>query len=118
MKKSKIKEIKHQIKKGKLQVKNFSIKPDSFEEVKDMALFAAVADYLESHGIKQDVTDFLDEALAGNSWKTKVASDLAWQIENGFRKNGITADDVKTVKIINSDAYDSPKEFFKEEGLI
>lgn len=36
----------------------------------------------------------------------------------GLRKNGITADDVKTVKIINSDAYDSPKEFFKEEGLI
>lgn len=118
MKKSKIKKIKHEMKNGKLQLKNFSIKPDNFQEVKELALLSAVADYLETHGIKQDVTDFLDEALAGNSWKTKVARDIAWQVENGFKRSGITEDDVKTVKIINSDAYDSPEEFFREEGLI
>lgn len=116
MKKSKIKKIKHEMKNGKLQLKSFSIKPDNFQEVKELALLSAVADYLETHGIKQDVTDFLDEALAGNSWKTKVASDIAWQVENGFK--GITEDDVKTVKIINRDAYSSPEEFFREEGLI
>ena len=118
MKKSKIKKIKHQMKNGKLQVKNYSFKPDNFEEVKEVALFSAIANYLETHNINQDVTDFLDEALAGNSWKTKVAKDIAWQVENGFRRNGITAKDVKTVKIINSDAYSSPEEFFREEGLI
>lgn len=118
MKKSKIKKIKHQMKNGKLQLKNFSIKPDNFQEVKELSLIAAVADYLEKHGIKQDVYEFLDEAVAGNNWKTKVASDIAMQIENGFKNNGITAADVETVKIINSDAYSSPDEFFKEEGLM
>lgn len=81
-------------------------------------LLSAVADYLETHGIKQDVISFLDEALKGNSWKTKVAIDISLQIENGFKRNGITENDVDSVKIINTDAYNSPEEFFKDEGLI
>lgn len=118
MKKSKIKKIKHQIKNGKLQLKSVSIKPDNFQEIKELALLSAVADYLETHGIKQDVVSFLDEALKGNSWKTKVAIDISSQIENGFKRNGITESDVDSVKIINTDAYNSPEEFFKDEGLI
>ena len=118
MKKSKIKKIKRQRKNGKLQLKNFSLKPDNFQEVKELALLSAVSDYLETHGIKQDVTEFLDEALAGNSQKTKVATDIAWQVENGFKRSGITEKDVETVKIFNSDAYSSPEELFREEGLM
>lgn len=118
MKKSKLKEIKHKMKNGKLQLGNFSVKPTNFQDVKEMALVAAVADYLDKHGIKQDVFEFLDEAVAGNSWKTKVATDIALQLENGFKSKGIKPGDVKTVKFINSDAYESPEEFLKEEGLI
>lgn len=118
MKKSKIKEIKHKMKNGKLQLKSISVRAANFQEVKELSLIAAVADYLEKHGIKQDVFDFLDEAVAGNNWKTEVASDIAKQIENGFKKNGITAADVEAVKLVNKDAYDSAEKFFKEEGFI
>lgn len=104
MNKSKIKEIKHKIKNGKIKVSSIAIEPDNFEQVKEMALLSAVANYLETNGIEQDVISFMDEAIKEDNWKTKVAADIAYQIEKGFKDNNITADDVKTIKMINTDA--------------
>ena len=104
MKKSKIKEIKHKMRNRKLQVSSVAVDPGSFTQVKELALISAVANYLETHGIEQDVISFMDEAIEGNNWKTKIAADIAYQIEQGFKDSNITADDVKTVKLINTEA--------------
>ncbi len=45
-----------------------------------MALLSVVANYLETSGIEQDVTSFMDEAIKGDGCKTKVAADIAYQI--------------------------------------
>ncbi|GMC10410.1 hypothetical protein K5E_25490 [Enterococcus thailandicus] len=118
MKKSKIKSIKHKLKNGKLKLANVSVKIDSLQEAKELAFISAVADYLEFNGINEDVFDFLDEAISENSWKSEIAKDIAQQLEDSFAKNGISDSDVKSVKLVNKDAYESVDEFFKEEGLM
>ena len=118
MKKSKIKSIKHKLKNGKLKLANVSVKIDSLREAKELAFISAVADYLDFNGINEDVFDFLDEAISENSWKSEIAKDIAQQLEDSFAKNGISDSDVKAVKLVNRDAYESVDEFFKDEGLM
>lgn len=118
MKKSKIKSIKHKLKNGKLKLANVSVKVDSLQEVKELAFISAVADYLEFNGINEDVYDFLDEAISGNSWKSEIANDIAQQLGDGFAKSSISDSDVKAVKLINQNAYESVDEFIKDEGLM
>lgn len=113
----KIKAIKHKIKNGKLQTKTIKLET-SFDQAKEIAFISFVANHLEEIGIKQDVIGFLDDALAGDSKKEKIAQGLAVEFENVFSNLGITKDDVKGVTIVNADAYDSPEQFMREEGLI
>jgi len=113
----KIKEIKHKMKNGKLQTKTIKLET-SFDQAKEIAFVSYVANHLEEIGIKQDVIGFLDDALAGDSTKERIALRLATEFENIFGNLGISKDDIKGVTIVNTDAYGSPEEFMKEEGLI
>lgn len=115
MKKNKIKSIKHRIKKGQLKLSSVEVQPMDFHQVKEMMLVSAVANYLEENGIKENVFDFLDDAVANKSWKTEVAADIANKIQESLSKQNITSEDIKSVKFVNVDAYDSPMDFFKEE---
>ncbi|MFD2307983.1 hypothetical protein [Enterococcus termitis] len=113
----KIKEIKHKMKNGKLQTKTIKIET-SFEQAEELAFISFVANHLEAAGIEQDVIGFLDDALAGDSKKERIALNLASEFENIFDNLGIEENDLKGVTIVNADAYESPEEFMKEEGLI
>ena len=112
-----IKEIKHKMKNGKLQTKIIKLET-SFDQVKEIAFISAMANHLEKLGIEQDVISFMDEALAGNPKKERIALAVAAEFEKNFIASGITENDVKNVNIVNKDAYDSPEQFLKEEGLI
>ena len=118
MKKNKIKSIKHRIKKSDLKLSSVEVQPMNFDQVKEMMLISAVSNYLEENGIEENVFDFLDDAVANESWKTEIAADIANQIQESLHKQNITSKDIKSVQFINVDAYDSPMDFFKEEGLI
>lgn len=113
----KIKAIKHKMKNGKLQTKTVKLET-SFDQAKELAFMSFVANHLEENGVKQDVIGFLDDALAGDSTKERIALRLATEFENIFGNLGITKDDLKGVTIVNADAYESPEAFMKEEGLI
>lgn len=113
----KIKEIKHKMKNGKLQTKTIKL-DTSFDQAKEIAFVSFVSNHLEEMGIEQDVIGFLDDALAGDSKKERIALNLAKDFETMFGKLGVTEEDLKGVTIVNADAYESPEEFMKEEGLI
>lgn len=113
----KIKEIKHKLKNEKLQIKSIELN-ETFDQVKEIAFISFVSNRLEEIGIEQDVTSFLDDALAGDSKKERIALNLATEFESIFSNSGITKKDIKALKIINKDAYESTEDFLKEEGLI
>ncbi|MHC5215640.1 hypothetical protein ACYSNR_03165 [Enterococcus sp. LJL128] len=116
--KKRIKQIKHQIKNGKIQLKNFTVSDLNFEEIKEEMFQAALIDFLDFLNIKQDIHSFMAEAMNGNEDRLKIAQFVADELMKKINDLGIKDGDVKSIKYVNKEAYDSPLEFLKEEGLM
>lgn len=118
MVKNKIKSIKHRMKNGKLQLKTIEIVPANFNQVQELAFVSVMADFLETNGINEDVISFLDDAVAGNKTKRAIATKVAESLLESFAEADVGPGDIKSVEMVNIDAYDSPEEFFKEKGWV
>lgn len=113
-----IKEIKHKMKNGKMQMKTMTVGDLTFEQIKEEMFQAALADYLDFHSINQDIHSFMEDAFNGDSEKLATATFVAEELMKSLESAGIKEGDIKRIKYVNKDAYDSPEQFMREEGLI
>ncbi|WP_420720623.1 hypothetical protein [Enterococcus faecalis] len=113
-----IKDIRHKMKNGKMQLKQFTVGDLTFDQVKEEMFQAALIDYLDFHGIKEDIHSFMHDALNGDSEKLATAQFVADETVKKIEAAGLKDGDVKKIKYVNKDAYDSPEQFLREEGLI